>query len=148
MDAVATIISGLERCGVYLRAATIQGWHLLTLVSIPMLSAYDTIVRWTWRVKWTKRSVSIALCAATASTRRCRLHFWGDPDCYVPQSPRTTMTGMLCLWRRMERLSTMYCVSYCGRSGQYRPEILQFFHLWSVAFIWGWLLFCFALCLV
>ena len=36
---------GLERCGVYLRAATIQGWHLLTLVSIPTLSAYDTLVR-------------------------------------------------------------------------------------------------------
>ena len=42
------------------------------------------------------RSVPLALCASTPFTRQCGLHLWGR-SLVLPQSPRTTTTGMLCM---------------------------------------------------
>ena len=65
----------------------------------------------TWQVKASRWSiVSPALCTGSMSTRRCGLHFWGRSS-LLPQNPRTTTTGMLCVWRRMERSLATYQAS-------------------------------------
>ena len=72
------LFSGLERCGVYSRAATVQGRLPFEDVFVRVIGSifYMGIVRRTWQAKWT-RSVSTALCVGTMSTKQYGLWFWG-----------------------------------------------------------------------
>ena len=107
---------GLERCSTYSRVTTVWEWRLLTLVNIhcPHMMNMTSQVDKVFCVDSIVHRYHVYKTVWAA---------FGGRSWLLPESPRTTMTGMLCMWRRMERLSATYCRSY------YHHEILQIFPL-------------------
>ena len=113
-------------------AASMWGWLLykdsVNDTSIrALLSAYDTIVYWTWRATWTNRLFWTALCMCTMCTIRCGLQLVGDIVCYPRAQERLQQAHRVCEkgWRDRQPRTRWAIVDMWP----VLPGILQFFHL-------------------
>ena len=101
---------------------------LMTLASIhASLSAYDTIVYWTWRATWMNQLFWTALCVCTMCTIRCGLQFVGDLVCYPRAQERLQLAHCVCEkgWRDCRPHTRWAIVDMWP----VLPGILQFFRL-------------------
>ena len=87
MDTVASIISVLERCGIYSRVDTIQGMRTHTFILIVHIQKHGK-----------PRQADEDFCFTSIVHR----HHVYNGETYFWGSPRTTMTGMLCVCVRVK----------------------------------------------
>ena len=106
MDAAATIIfvpgkmRHLSEGGYYSRVASIRGMCMRVLLSI--YDIYYSATNMASQGKWTKHSVSTALCVGTMSTRWCGLLFLGEVLTATPEPKNDHNRHFVCVcegWR-------------------------------------------------
>ena len=154
-------------------AASIRGWLIFTGAWLPfevrVHTCYCPYMILVWRTWWSKASGwSVLLQKHCAQVPRLQdivdSIFGRYLDCYpwAQERPRQACCVCVCVWRRMERSSALYCASnvlfstaaIASRSHHVLAleavaatpltnNVLWMLHY--VVFIWGRLLFCFAI---